>query len=138
MAVMKEGRIVQASGYGLANMETDTPATPETEYRIASISKQFIATAVLLLVQEGKVGLDDKISKYLDGSPETWKEISVRQLLTHTSGIVRCRSAGMSPRSCGRTKCVSRMFAPISWVLADATDTRPSCSQKQPNCPKSS
>lgn len=89
MAVVKEGRIVKASGYGMANLETSSPATPETVYKAASLSKPFIAAAILLLMQEGQIGLDDKVSKYLEGSPETWKEITVRHLLTHTSGIVR-------------------------------------------------
>jgi CubicO group peptidase (beta-lactamase class C family) len=89
LAVVKEGRIIKASGYGLASLETNTPATPETVYKTASLSKPFIAAAVLLLMQEGRIGLDDHISKYLDASPETWKEITIRHLLTHTSGIVR-------------------------------------------------
>lgn len=89
LAVVKEGKIIKASGYGLANLETNTPAAPETAYKTASLSKPFIAAAILLLMQEGKIGLDDKVSKYLDGSPDTWKEITIRHLLTHTSGIVR-------------------------------------------------
>jgi CubicO group peptidase (beta-lactamase class C family) len=89
LAVVKDGKVVKASGYGAANLETGTPAGPETEYRIASISKQFIATAILLLVQEGKIGVDDKAAKYLVGAPESWSQISIRQLLTHTSGIPR-------------------------------------------------
>lgn len=89
LAVVREGKVVKASGYGLANLETNTPAAPETVYKTASLSKPFIASAIMLLVQEGKIGLDDKVDKYLDGSPQTWKEISVRHLLTHTSGIVR-------------------------------------------------
>jgi Beta-lactamase len=89
MAVVKEGQIVKASGYGMANLETSSPATPETVYKAASLSKPFIAAAILLLMQEGQIGLDDKVSKYLEGSPVTWKEITVRHLLTHTSGIVR-------------------------------------------------
>jgi len=89
LAVVKRGVILKATGYGLANLETDTPATADTEYRIASISKQFIAMAIMLLVQENALRLDDPISKYLDGSPDSWKEITVYHLLTHTSGIVR-------------------------------------------------
>ena len=89
IAVIKEGSIVQAKGYGLANLETNTPATPETVFKTASLSKPIIATAVMLLVQEGKIGLDDKVSKYLDGTPDSWREITIRHLLTHTSGIVR-------------------------------------------------
>jgi CubicO group peptidase (beta-lactamase class C family) len=89
LAVVKRGVILKATGYGLANLETNTPATPETEYRIASISKQFVATAIMLLVQENMVRLDDPVSKYLDGPPGSWKEITIYHLLTHTSGIVR-------------------------------------------------
>ena len=89
IAVVKEGTVVKASGYGLANVETNSPATPETVYKTASLSKQVIATAILLLVQENKIGLEDKANKYLDGAPEAWKEITIRHLLTHTSGIVR-------------------------------------------------
>ena len=89
MAVVKEGRIVKARGYGLANVETNSLATAETVYKAASLSKPFIAAATLLLIQEGKIGLDDKVSKYLEGSPESWKAITISHLLTHTSGIVR-------------------------------------------------
>jgi D-alanyl-D-alanine carboxypeptidase len=89
IAVVKDGRLIKAAGYGLANVETDTPATPETVYKTASLSKQILAPAVMLLVQEGKIGLDDKAARYLNGSPESWKNITVRNLLTHTSGIVR-------------------------------------------------
>jgi len=89
IAVVKGGKVVKASGYGIANLETNTPATPHTVYKTASLSKQFIAAAIMLLVQEGKVRLDDKASGYLDGSPESWKDITVRHLLTGTSGIVR-------------------------------------------------
>lgn len=89
LVVLKEGRIVKASGFGLANVETDSPATPETVYKIASLSKAFIASAILLLMQDGKVRLDDHVSKYLDGAPETWNKITILQLLTHTSGLVR-------------------------------------------------
>jgi len=88
IAVVRDGKVIKTEGYGFANLETSTVATPETVYRIGSVSKQFLAAGMMLLVQEGKVGLDDPVSKYLD-TPATWKEITVRRLLTHTSGIVR-------------------------------------------------
>lgn len=88
LAVVKDGKIVKTKGYGLANVETNTPATPETVYKIASISKQFLAAGIMLLAQEGKLGLDDKVSKYLEGTPEAWTKMTVRHLLTHTSGLV--------------------------------------------------
>jgi CubicO group peptidase (beta-lactamase class C family) len=65
------------------------PAKPDTIYKIASVSKQFIATGVMLLVQEEKIGVDDPISRYLAGTPPTWEAITIRHLLTHTSGLVR-------------------------------------------------
>src|SRR5688572_13890597 len=88
IAVVKDGKIIKAEGYGLANAEHSIPAKPETAYQIGSVSKQLIAAGVLPLMQDGRVSLDDKLSKFLDGTPDTWKEITVRHLLTHTSGIV--------------------------------------------------
>lgn len=87
--VIKDGKIVKSEGYGLANVELNVPARPDTVYKIGSVSKQFIATGILLLVQDGRIGLDDNVSKFLEGTPETWKTITIRHLLTHTSGIVR-------------------------------------------------
>jgi CubicO group peptidase (beta-lactamase class C family) len=89
VAVVQRGTVVKARGYGLANVETSTPATEQTVYKSASLCKQFIGAAIMLLVQEGKVRLDDRAAIYLDGSPEQWRDITVRQLLTHTSGLVR-------------------------------------------------
>ena len=96
LAVIKDGKIIKAEGYGLANVELNVPARPETVYKIGSVSKQFIAAGIMLLIQDGKIGLDDKISKYLEGTPDTWKDITVRHLLTHTSGIVR-EAPGFDP-----------------------------------------
>jgi CubicO group peptidase (beta-lactamase class C family) len=87
LAVIKNGEIVKAKGYGLANVELGVPATPETVYQSGSVGKQFIATLVMMLVEEGKIGLDDPISKYFPDSPDIWKPITIRHLLTHTSGI---------------------------------------------------
>ena len=89
LAVIKDSRIIKAEGYGLANIKLKISARPDTVYRIASVSKQFIATGIMLLVQEGRLTVDDPIGKYLEGAPATWKEITVRHLLTHTSGLVR-------------------------------------------------
>ena len=96
LAVVKDGKIIKAEGYGLANLELNVPARPETVFKIGSVSKQFISAGILLLIQEGKISLDDSISKFLDGTPESWKPITVRHLLTHTSGIVR-EAPGFDP-----------------------------------------
>src|SRR5262245_30388277 len=96
VAVIKDGKIVKVEGYGMANIELNVPARPETVYKIGSVSKQFIASGIMLLIDEGKISLDDKISKFLEGTPDTWKDITVRHLLTHTSGIVR-EAPGFDP-----------------------------------------
>ena len=96
LAVLKGGQVIKAEGYGLANVELNVPAWPETVYKIGSVSKQFIATGVMLLMQEGKLSLNDEVGKFLEGTPDTWKGITVRHLLTHTSGIVR-EAPGFDP-----------------------------------------
>ncbi len=87
VAVLKDGKPLLERGYGLANVELNVPATAATVYEIGSVTKQFTATAVMMLVEEGKIGLDDPASKYLEGLPDTWRGITIRHLLTHTSGI---------------------------------------------------
>ena len=89
LVVLKDGKIVKAAGYGVADRKANTPATPETVYKIGSISKQFIATGIMLLAQDGKLRVDDLVSKYLPDTPEAWSAITIRHLLTHTSGIKR-------------------------------------------------
>jgi CubicO group peptidase (beta-lactamase class C family) len=87
LAVIKDGQIILAKGYGLANVEHQVPVKPETIFQSGSVGKQFTATAVMILVEDGKIALDDKIGKYLDGAPESWKSVTVRHLLTHTAGL---------------------------------------------------
>jgi len=89
IAVIRDGKIVKLQGYGFANLEARTPASPDSVYRIASLSKPFIASAIQILAAEGKIGLDERISKHLPGTPDSWSDITIRQLLTHTSGIPR-------------------------------------------------
>src|SRR5919106_1374365 len=87
LAVIKNGQIILAKGYGLANVEHQVPVKPETIFQSGSMGKQFTATAVMMLMEEGKLNLDDKISKYFSDVPPTWEKITVRHLLTHTSGM---------------------------------------------------
>lgn len=96
LAVIRSGEIVKAEGYGLADRDRKVPATRDTVYKIGSVSKQFIATGIMLLVQESRLALDDAISKYLEGTPSSWAPITIRHLLTHTSGLVR-ESPAFSP-----------------------------------------
>ena len=87
LAVIRNGEIVLARGYGLANVELQVPVKPETIFQSGSVGKQFTATAVMMLVEENKLSLDDKITKYFPDAPETWRNITIRHLLTHTSGL---------------------------------------------------
>ncbi|QEH38597.1 Penicillin-binding protein 4* [Aquisphaera giovannonii] len=87
VAVVRDGKILLARGYGLANLELGVPAAADTVYQLASVTKTFTATAVMMLVKDGKVGLDDRIVDRLPGLPAAWKDVTVRHLLTHTSGI---------------------------------------------------
>ena len=87
LAVVRNGKISLLKTYGLSNVEHQVPVKPETIFQSGSIGKQFTATAVMTLVEDGKLSLDDKISKYISDLPESWKNITVRHLLTHTAGL---------------------------------------------------
>jgi len=87
LAVVQDGKIIKAKGYGYADLEFNAPVTPETIFESGSIGKQFTATAVMMLVEEGKIGLEDKITKYFPDAPASWNDITIRNLLSHESGI---------------------------------------------------
>jgi len=89
LVVQQDGKVVYSKGYGYANLEQAIPATAEQRFQIGSISKQFSAAAVMLLVEEGKMALDDKIGRHLGAVPPEWDSITVRHILTHTSGLPR-------------------------------------------------
>lgn len=84
--VARDGNIVYQAGFGFADIEKKIPVTPETKFRIGSVSKQFTAAALLRLADEGKLSLDDPLEKYFPGFPRA-TDIPIHQLLTHTSGI---------------------------------------------------
>jgi D-alanyl-D-alanine carboxypeptidase len=87
VAVVRDGQIVKTAACGLADLELGAPATPKTVFQIQSITKTFTSAAILLLADEEKLSLDDPIAKYLEGTPTSWTNITIRHLLTHTSGI---------------------------------------------------
>jgi D-alanyl-D-alanine carboxypeptidase len=89
LAVMKQGKVLVSRGYGLANVETQTAATADTVYKIGSLGKPFVAAAVMVLVQDGKLALTDPVRKHIPDAPESWRNITIRNLLEHTSGLVR-------------------------------------------------
>jgi CubicO group peptidase (beta-lactamase class C family) len=88
VAVVRNGKVILARGYGLANRERSVPATKDTVYAIRSVTKSFTATGIMMLAEEGKLSVDDRISRYLPGTPAAWEGITIRHLLTHTSGLV--------------------------------------------------
>jgi len=85
VAVVRDGKLVYANAYGLAKLEPKTPATPQMRYSIGSISKQFTAAAILMLAEEGKLALDDKVVRWLPELTRA-KDVTIRQLLSMTSG----------------------------------------------------
>jgi D-alanyl-D-alanine carboxypeptidase len=87
LAVVRNGRLELGRAYGMANLEHRVPATPETVFQIQSITKSFTAAGIMLLAEEGKVDLAAPIGTYLEGLPELWAPVTVRHLLSHTSGI---------------------------------------------------
>lgn len=87
VAVVSRGRVLHVKSYGMANVELRVPVTDSTVFEIGSISKQFVSAAMMLLVQDGRVALDDPIQEYLADLPSEWLGVTIRQLLTHTSGI---------------------------------------------------
>jgi CubicO group peptidase (beta-lactamase class C family) len=85
--IAKGGKVILEKGYGMSNVELDVPNGPDTKFRLGSITKQFTATAILQLEEQGKLSVTDTACKYLPECPETWKAITIHQLLSHTSGI---------------------------------------------------
>ncbi len=88
MLVIKDGKPLVERGYGYANLETHEAATPQTNYRLASVSKQFTAAAILLLAERGKLSLDDHVRHWLPELPAAHEQITIRQLLSHGGGLI--------------------------------------------------
>jgi CubicO group peptidase (beta-lactamase class C family) len=87
LGVIKDGKLVYARGYGMANLEYSIPNSPVSVFRIGSTSKQFTAACIVLLAEQGKLKFDDKLSKFFPEFPEYADEITIAQLLNHSSGI---------------------------------------------------
>jgi CubicO group peptidase (beta-lactamase class C family) len=133
VAVISKGIVVHSKGYGLANVELGVPVTRDSVFNLASITKTFTALAVLKLAEQGRLSIDDPISKYFDRLPDTWRLITVRQLINNTSGIRSFSSlteppcnAGADPRQYKRgdvineVTCYPLEFAPGErWKYGD-------------------
>lgn len=87
IAVVQKGKIVFSKSYGIANLQYSVPVTPKSIFQINSCTKAFTGVAIMQLVEEGKIDIEAPVSRYLDGLPEPWQPIKLRQLLTHVSGL---------------------------------------------------
>jgi CubicO group peptidase (beta-lactamase class C family) len=92
LGIYSRGSILLAKGYGLANVELNVPVKPETLMQSGSVGKQFVSAAIMMLVEEGKISLDDSITKYFPDAPAAWKPILIKNLLSHTSGLAEYES----------------------------------------------
>lgn len=133
LAVVRDGNIVFAKGYGMANLELNVPATEKTNYSIASITKTFTALATMMLVEAGKISLEEPVSKHISDLPAAWRAVTVRQLLNHTSGISSFTSHEKIPCPVGKdvrdyapgdvlkeVACLPLDFAPgTRWAYGD-------------------
>src|SRR5689334_13412597 len=85
--VAKNGKVILEQGYGMASLELGVPNGPDTKFRLGSITKQFTATSILQLEEQGRLSVTDAACKYFADCPDAWKPITIHQLLSHTSGI---------------------------------------------------
>jgi CubicO group peptidase (beta-lactamase class C family) len=106
-AITQNGRIIREGAYGFANIETHAPVKLDSVFELASVTKPITAVAVMMLVQEGRIGLDDSIDRYFADTPLAWREIKIRELLSHTSGL----------REYGLVKCNGSELLDISTKL---------------------
>jgi CubicO group peptidase (beta-lactamase class C family) len=114
LAVIRDGHEPMLRTYGVGDVDGRMPVTPDTVFRIGSMSKQFIATGIMLLASDGKVALEDPVTKFLPDSPPSWKAITVEHLLTHKSGLAR-EAPGFDPHG----------QQPVIEVIRSAYDTPP-------------
>src|SRR5687767_9412973 len=87
IAIVRDGKVIKARGYGLADVENNVPATEHTVYQWASVTKQFTAGAIMLLSHDGKLDLDAPVSRYYTNAPVSWSNVTVRHLIHHTAGM---------------------------------------------------
>jgi CubicO group peptidase (beta-lactamase class C family) len=87
LLVFRDGQIVKSQGYGFSNVELQVPVKPETIFQSGSIGKQFTATAIMMLVEDGRLSLDDPLTKFFPEAPPAWKNVHIRHLLSHTGGF---------------------------------------------------
>ncbi|HMH42471.1 MAG TPA: serine hydrolase [Pyrinomonadaceae bacterium] len=93
--IAQNGKVLVSKGYGMANIELEVANTPQTKFRVGSITKVFTAIAIMLLLERGKLSLQDSICKYVGDCPASWQPITIHNLLSHTSGLAKHDTAGV-------------------------------------------
>jgi CubicO group peptidase (beta-lactamase class C family) len=93
VGVYSRGTVLLAKGYGFSNVELNVAVKPETIFQSGSVGKQFVSAAIMMLVEEGKISLDDSVTKYFPDAPVTWKPILIKNMLSHTSGLSEYESS---------------------------------------------
>jgi CubicO group peptidase (beta-lactamase class C family) len=119
IAVIKGGELIHANGYGLANVEWEIPITPDTVFRLASVTKQFTATAIMMLAEQGKLSVDDPITRFLPQYPTSGHDITIHHLLNHTSGIFSYTNAPDFLKTARRDMTLEELMAEYSRVPFD-------------------
>jgi CubicO group peptidase (beta-lactamase class C family) len=110
LLVVKDGRTIKAQGYGLANVELQAPVTAESIFQLGSVGKQFTATAVMMLVERGKLAVDDPVNKYLTAAPDNWHAITIRHLLSHTAGVGDFSASFDMRKDCTEDELLNAIF----------------------------
>ena len=87
LAVVQNGKTIKVQGYGLASIELNVPVSPNSVFDIASMTKPITATAALMLVDDGRLRLEDRIGQFLPDIPAAWSNVTIRHLLSHTGGF---------------------------------------------------
>ncbi|HEX8247751.1 MAG TPA: serine hydrolase domain-containing protein, partial [Pyrinomonadaceae bacterium] len=85
--IARGGKTILSKGYGAANLEFNAPNTPQTKFRLASLTKQFTATAIMILHERGQLDIEDSVCRYVSPCPDAWQAVTLKHLLNHTSGI---------------------------------------------------
>ena len=87
LLVSRDGKTIRQQAYGFANVELQSPMKPESIFQSGSVGKQFTATAIMMLVEEGRIGLNDPLTRFFPDAPSAWHEVTIRELLSHTAGF---------------------------------------------------
>jgi D-alanyl-D-alanine carboxypeptidase len=123
IAVVKNGTVVRIGGYGLADRERNVAPAADTVFLIGSLSKQFIATGIMVLAQDGTLSVGDRLDKHLPEVPQAWGDITIRHLLTHTSGLPREAPAADLSKTLPDMDVIRSAYSlPLQWKPGDRYD----------------